>query len=192
MFDKAVLFFKNNGVARNIYFGFACFFSVLAVVFCCNAFAVAGFYDNNSEQTDNVSNEWNDGVLSVTSRVEGNVSAVSGDVVFEDQITLSNLTDNQIINFNNVNIAMNEGFENVDVKSWNVKNNSNELLFVGDKTTSYVPNFELDSGVSKTFNVSTTLGGKDAGELVNTTPFNFVYDYEAKDKIPNYRYAVTI
>ena len=113
------------------------------------------------------------------------VNPTSGAVTCNDTITITNLTDNQKIVFNSVKMQKNSGFEEVNIANWEVKNGA-ETLFSGDSTTEYVPAFQLDHNVSKTFNVSTTLTGADAGKLVNKIPFNFIYEYEAKNYELNY------
>ena len=191
MLDKAEKYLANDVMKAKLYLVFGMVL-LLVSLFVCDSLAKAAFFDHNATETvETVVEDYNDGTLQVTGRVEGKVHPITGVTDFVDQITVTNLTDNQIIKFNNISINMNDEFESSDIKNWTVKNTS-ETLFSGGKDSQYIPDFNIDSGASKTFSVATTLSGADAGKLANATPFNFIYDYETIDNEYKVNYVVSV
>lgn len=159
-------------------------FLILFFVFSFNS-VINAWADNAVEKNNDVVEVYNDGTFQVTAHIDGLVNPTSGAVTCNDTITITNLTDDQKIVFNSVKMQKNSGFEEVNIANWEVKNGA-ETIFSGDSTTEYVPQFQLDHNASKIFNVSTTLTGANAGKLVNKIPFNFIYEYEAKNYELNY------
>lgn len=132
---------------------------------------------------------YNDGLLKVTTKIEGIISPKTGNVTCDNKICLTNLSDSGNIKINNVKAVKNSGFEDANIDIWTIKN-YRQTLFDGDSATEYVPNVTLEKNTEVEFSVTTKLSGQEAIDLNNTTPFNFVYDYKYVERKLNYMVSI--
>lgn len=160
---------------------------VFLAIFCYSTFVIANaeinYYDTQSKEISNelssTASMWANDEFEVTSSIDSYINPTSGDVNITDNITIKNLTSDSAININSVTAQLNSGFETAQIGDWTLKNNE-KTLFNGTAGTIFSPELELNAEESKTFSVSTTFTGAEAGKLANTNPFKFDYNYEVE------------